>query len=212
MPNKWETFKAPLILLQFIVIVILLLNKGCGNVDIPKIYDKIDKPEVISTDTTKTSKHITDTIYKWKDPVTIKVPEIQYVYLKSLVDFSDTNEFYINSPSSFYYRKKEKDIDYAIKVSSQCRPDSVNINYVLNQMIINDSVLEKTTITQKVRVNQLYFGGEIVVYPGFNSVYAGLDFVSKKGWQIEGAVGVNINELKPQVKVGLKKLITFRGK
>jgi metallophosphoesterase superfamily enzyme len=79
-------------------------------------------------------------------------------------------------------------------------------------MIINDSVLDKTTITQKVRVNQIYFGGEVVVYPGFNSVYAGVDFISKKGWQVEGAIGLSPSELTPQFKVGFKKLITFRGK
>lgn len=214
MPNKWEIFKSPLILLQFIVIVILILSKSCGdvNIDIPKIYDKIDKPEVISTNIVKETTHKTDTIYRWKEKVVTSVPQIVYIHSSPFMDLSDTNEFFTNSPGTFYYGKKEKDINYTIRVSSQCRPDSVNMEYAINQMIINDSVLEKTTITQKVRVNQIYFGGEVVVYPNFNSVYAGVDFVSKKGWQIEGAVGLNVNELQPQVKVGLKKLITFRGK
>lgn len=193
------------------VLIIILLVRVCSP-SIVEVADKKDPPEVISSNTEKDSArvieiHTIDTVDRWHEGKVVYItPD------SSLVDSSDSNNVLVN----YYYGKQDSSLHYSIIVNSKERPNSVNMNYKVMEREINDYTLIKdsisTTITQKVRVNQLYFGGGAIVYPKFNAVYLGLDLVSKKGWQAGVGAGVMIDDKALFIKADLKKLITFRGK
>jgi len=199
-----KNLKNPILLALIIVVVILLLDKCTRN----KV--NTSTPEVISSKS--------DTIYlpgvetiKWDTTYKKIYVAAQYVPLDSQrIDLSDTSVFH----DKYYYSRKDSLLDFTITVDSEIKPNDVQIEYNLLQRDILKSTTRvdtvKTTITNKVRVNQVYFGGSAVIYPSFKAVFAEVDFVSKKGWQAEAGIGFMDNA--PAIKVGLKKLISFRKK
>lgn len=190
-------------ILVLIGLVLLLLRFGCND----PVKTIKGRPEVIRVDTVETVKHTRDTIVKWSNKVIYRnLPLISTD--SSVIDLSDTNEFKM----MYYYRQKDSLLDATIMVSSHERPDSVGIEYsVLKESIIDSFTIERT-ITEQVRVNQLWFGGNATAYPGFNSITMEVDFVHKRGWQVEVGAGWNISNNNPLVTVGYKRLISFRKK
>jgi hypothetical protein len=202
-----KELKNPVIFALIIVVAMLLLDK-CTRNKINTSINNISAPEVIS------EKIETETI-EGKDSVTIEYVDrivyvaAQYVPLDSQrMDLSDTNVFH----DKYYYSREDSLLDFTITVDSEIKPNDVQIEYNLLQRDILKSTTRvdtvKTTITNKVRVNQIYFGGSAVVYPSFKAVFAEVDFVSKKGFQIEGGIGFMDNA--PAIKGGFKWLINLR--
>jgi len=205
-------------LILVLAVFILLLDK-CSSYKTDTF-----EPGVIDIETIKDSmrthyEHHRDTVFK-TDTFSTNVPYIKevpvYVEVHSDtpgMDLSDTNEFNIGM-RTFIYQKKDSVLDYTIKVKSTERPENVHIDYNFKQMIIRDSVYVRDSIsettTKKVRVNQVYFGGEAIVYPGLSGVFAGADLINKRGWQFEVGVGI-LNDKTIAGKVGFKKLISFRN-
>jgi hypothetical protein len=190
-----------------IVIVFLLTCNGSGTSGIK------GEPEVISEKTTtekfhkEETKERVDTFYIEGEMVNVPVYIHDTVLLPSEPIPFDLDTFYAHIVDSV--------IDASIMMVSETRP-YINFEYKTKNL---ERTIEKTiwdsTHTEtikKVRVNQVYFGGEAVIYPGVSSVFAGVDFVSKKGWQAEVGAGVNFNDMTPMVKVGFKPLFSFRRK
>jgi hypothetical protein len=180
------------------VVVLLLLDK-CSNNPIKTI---ISKPEVIYRDSIReVYTHTTDTIDRWRERV---VSNTEYVFIDSPQDSSIANHY--------LYKYNDSILDAKINVYADERPDSVIIDCSSLERFIKDSVYVRDKITEKVRVNQVYFGGNATLYPGFNSLSMGLDFISKKGWQAEIGMGYDLSNNNPMMSVGYKKLISFRRK
>ena len=189
--------------IALIVVILLLLDKCSSN----PIKTIAGKPEVIYRDSIVYTDRYIDTLYKWKDRVRVKT---QYVLVGDSpdgIDFGDTSVFNSNH---YVYQHNDSSIKSSISVFASERPDSVVLDYSILETTIKDSSNTTTKITEKVRVNQLYFGGNATVYPGLNSISLGLDFVSKKGWQAEIGVGYDLSNSNPIVTAGYKKLISFR--
>jgi hypothetical protein len=187
------------------VITLLLLDK-CSRSPIKTI---LGKPEVIYRDSTRiVETHTIDTFDRWRERV---VSNTEYVFIgpseSDRMDLSDTSVFFNNH---YLYKYKDSILDANMNVYANERPDSVIIDYSSIERIIKDSTYIKDKITEKVRVNQIYFGGNATVYPGFQSLSLGLDLVSKKGWQGEVGVGYDLSNNNPMLTVGYKKLISFR--
>lgn len=186
-----------LVLALIIAIVILLLDKCSRKVE-PVIEIKKETVYIKGKDSI-----YTNTIYKWRD---------RKVVILSLdtnrIDLSDTNVFH----DTFYYPVKDSSLDGTIIIKSEIVPNMVTFDYKVKDSFINTNIIRvdtiKEIITNSVRVNQLYFGGSTIIYPNFNGVFAELDFVSKRGYSINGGIGV-LNQT-PSIKIGFKKLITFR--
>ncbi len=201
MIEKFNDIKTSLLILSLLIIVILVLIKGCGQGS-SDFYGN----EVIGSDTTIVEK--SDTVFSSD---TIIKHDIKYI---TNIKLDTVYEHLNGSPYTFIYNRQDSLLKYSIFVNSSIQPDSVGLKYDINSFLIHDTTIITDsiikTITNKVRVNQVYFGGEAVVYPGFNAVFGTVDFVSKKGFQIEAGVGVMDNN--PAVKIGFKKLISFRKK
>jgi hypothetical protein len=194
-------------IIALIVVILLLLDK-CSSNPIKEIKS-LSKPEVIYRDSVVYEDRYIDTLYKWKDRVRVKTQYVLVEGAPSGADFSDTSVFNSNH---YVYQHNDNSIKSSISVFASERPDSVILDYSVLETTIKDSSNTTTKITEKVRVNQLYFGGNATVYPGFNSLSVGLDFVSKKGWQVEGGIGYDLSNNNPMFTVGYKKLISFRKK
>jgi len=225
-----EKYKNIYILVATFIIVALIFDK-CT----PKVIPVSDKVEVISSKTivdsmrTHYTRHIDSTLI-WVHHSYTEVPEVEqdgvvtpsssFSYpdpSSDRMDLSDTIELF-NDVNTFYYAKSDSSLKYTIKVTGEVKPIKVEMEYNLLKLAIKDSVYIRDSVSvkqiDKVRVNQFYYGIEAIVYPGLRGMFAGVDFVSKKGWQFEAAIGLaNMNTLaEPMVKVGVKKLLTFRKK
>lgn len=191
-----------------LAIAVLLLLDRCSNNPIKTITGE---PEVIYRDSIReVYTHTIDTVDRWRDRVVSKTTYVMSSLIEGdMMDLSDTSVFFSNN---YLYKYNDSILDANINVYASERPDSVVLDYSSIERIIKDSTYIKDKITEKVRVNQVYFGGNATVYPGFNSLSMGLDFVSKKGWQAEIGIGYDLNNNNPMISVGYKKLISFRRK
>lgn len=219
-----SNIKNAIILFSGVAILLLSLDKCGSNANIE--YDTVIGPEVISikkelTETRAAFEHYRDSTINYihiseEVPFSHSKPKVQYVFIDRDpigMDLSDTNEFNIGV-RTFYYNKKDSLLEYTIMITSTERPEKVEIDYKVPQLTIEDSVYVKDSIhekiTKKVRVNQLYFGGQGIVYPGLQGLLVGVDLISKKGWQGEASIGIDFNTGKPIALVGYKKLLSFR--
>jgi len=222
-----ETIKNTFLLLLTIVVIILFVDKcsqePCGS-----------DGEVISSKTETTHfkdssfVHYKDSIDTWVHHAYVEVPEVipegfeeeyhtPYFPPVREYDLSDTTEV-LPKLYTFYYGKADSSLKYSIKVVSEIKPFKLEMEYDLLQRTILDSThteVHDSTFTKqidKVRVNQLYYGVEAVVYPNLQAAFVGVDWVSKKGFQIEAGIGVDITNQNLMGKVGFKKLLSFRKK
>jgi len=221
-----NTFKNTYILLTTIVLIILLVNTctkdPCGA-DGEIISSKV------KLDSARTHhEHYTDSSIAWVHNSYSDVPEIpkpitiikkvpMYVFNDDMMDLSDTSVF--NSAiDTFYYGKKDSSLHYNIRVYSEVKPAKLEMEYDVKKLTLRDSVYVRDSInvnqTYKLRVNQLYYGGDVILYPGFRGVFVGLDFIHKKGWQAEIGAGVaSFNaDSDLMLKFGFKRLLSLRKK
>jgi len=128
------------------------------------------------------------------------------------MDLSDTNVF----NRTFVYPIKDSLLKASITINSEVRPSNVDFDYKMTFPTIiekiNTSRVDTLKITEETikRTNQMYFGGELVVKPLAKEIFLGLDFVEKHGHQVELGVGYDLTYKTPLIKVGYKKLISFR--
>jgi len=219
-----SNIKNAIILFSGVAILLLSLDKCASNIN--NDPGNILKPEVIDykvelTETRVAFEHYRDSTINYvhvteEVPFSHSKPKVQYVFIDRDpigMDLSDTNEFNIGL-RTFYYSKKDSLLEYTIMVTSTERPEKVEIDYKVPQLTIKDSVYVKDSIhekiTEKVRVNQFYFGGQGIVYPGLQGLLVGVDVISKKGWQGEASVGIDFTTGSPIALVGYKKLLSFR--
>jgi hypothetical protein len=211
-------------ILATVVVIVLLLSKSCSPSGLfggETILTR-DTITIIETVTERVAdEHYRDSIRTWYHKNPTLVPEYVFLTKEELpkgIDLSDTSEFFKNTSDTsklYTYGANDSLLHYRIYVRSMLKPSSVWMEYDVATDRITDSTYIKdsttTTVTnnikEKVRVNQVYFGGSAVVYPSFKAVFAEVDFVSNRGWQAEAGVGFMDNA--PAIKVGLKKLITF---
>jgi hypothetical protein len=191
-------------LLITIVVVILLLDKGCSPIS------PFSGETIIKRDTT--------TVYiEGKDSIiydTIK--DIRYItkdfhyYTTDTIFKSDTSNWSIGH----MYTKKDSLLNATIGVWSKEKPDSITLDYSMAFPTIFRVDTLINNITEKVRVNQLYLGPELIVYPGFKGGFISADFISHKGWQAEAGVGYGDfgTGFNTMGKVGIKKVISLRKK
>ena len=197
-----------------IVVILLLLDKCNSN---PIKYIK-GEPHVIYEEYNKDSvrthwEKYSDSVITVKKSTIEPLTLIDTFYLGDGILVDTTPE----TPTELYtYQRSDSLMDETIFVRSGCKPESIWSEYEYKQLMIRDSVYARDSINesliQKVRVNQLYFGGNATVAPGFNQVSMGLDFVHKRGWQVEAGVGYDLSNNNPMVTIGYKKLISFRRK
>lgn len=207
-----SSIKNAYILLATILIIILTLDK-CTSGPISVIKGS---PEVIARDSvgvnfhTETIDTVIDTFLLVSEPVNIPV----YVWMHDTMYLDVPNVIY-SDLDTFYAPIRDSLLEANITVLAKERP-IIMFDYKLKSFntTITNSIKDSTfsEITEKVRVNQLYYGVEAIVYPGFKGIFGGIDFISKKGWQGEVSVGVAqfSGESDPMIKLGLKKLLTFR--
>lgn len=191
-----------------IAFVFLLLLHKCGDGN----RTTLGNPEVIARDSSGINFHSESTITVIDTFILVSPPKTQYVYLHDTI--LDTLEVIPNGLDTFTTPIKDSLLEGSIQIISATRP-FISFEYKLKTFntttttTIKDSTFSE--ITEKVRVNQLYFGTSAVVYPGFRGVFIGADFVSKKGWQVEGSIGIDpLSPVQPLGLIGVKKLITFR--
>lgn len=189
------------VLLSIIVITILLLKEGCS----PSSFFRGD---VISSDTSIVYlPGGSDTIYKETEKIVYRDRDFHHYHTDTVYN-TDSSDFSVG----YMYNKKDSVINAEIGFWAKERPDSITFKYSAIIPNIIDTVIKEVTIIDKVRVNQLYFGGNATVYPGFNSLTMGVDFVSKRGFQVEIGIGYDLSNNNPMVNLGYKKLISFRKK
>lgn len=201
---------------SLIIMIILFSLDKCKSIS--HINDTF-KPEVIDVKFNKDSmrthyERYTDSLVSIIS-VSNNVPlvETKYVYIDR--EINPSNELDTNT-RVFVYQRKDSLLDYSISVYGNERPSKVQIDYDIKQLTIRDSIFVRDSIyekeTQKVRVNQVYLGPELIVYPGFKGGFVSLDFISKKGLQLEAGGGYAQFDNGAYLvgKVGIKKLITFR--
>jgi len=202
-----DTVKNTLLLLLTIVIIILMVDRCTSISDIV-----IGEPEVIARDSTGVNFHKEKT--KVDTFIIVSPPKRIPVYIHDTL-FLDTLEIIPMGLDTFYAPVKDSLLDATITVISETRP-FIKFDYKLKSFNTTTEITDSTfsQITEKVRVNQLYYGVEAIVYPGFKGIFFGVDLVSKKGWQVEGSIGAAQFDTgtDPMIKVGFKKLITFRRK
>jgi len=175
-------------------------------------YNSCRKTPVING--SSTTEHYSDTTYYsdtlgvWTDTVTHKKLVPIYTGIDtSKSDFSDTLVF----RSKYIYLIKDSLLDATITTISEDRPE-VDFKYSLkNTTITNTITIKDSTYTEKIiNTNKLYFGGEVMVQPLLNSAYLGLSFAEKHGNLFEVSAGYDFERGNPLVKVGYKKLISFK--
>lgn len=182
----------------------------------PGVLSRKVVKEVIRTH----EEHFKDSLTTWVHHQTSLVPEIHDTeYINIYHDAPEMRYPEIDTNlNTYHYGKKDSTLRYSIKVFSECKPSHVELDYDVKNVTYRDSIYVRDSVfvekIVKVRTNQLYYGIESIVYPGFKGAFAGIDYVSKKGWQAEASIGVaQFNEgAQPMIKLGLKKLITFRKK
>lgn len=219
-----DNFKNAYILIATILVIILTFDKCTQK---PCGADGEVISSIIDIDSVRTHyEHYSDSTINWVRHDYEEVPlledeEYHDVYFPPVrdnapgIDLSDTNVFY-SEVDTFYYGKKDSSLHYNIRVIGEVKPVRVEMEYDIKELSVRDSVYVRDSINvkqvDKVRVNQLYYGAEAIVYPGFKGLFGGIDLVTKKGWQFEVAVGLAEfeSESDPMLKVGIKKLISFR--
>jgi hypothetical protein len=223
-----ETIKNAYILLATVVIILLSVftctKEPClVNGEVISSTTKIDS---IRTH----SEHYKDSIDEWVHHAYVEVPEItpeeEYhePFFPPIREHAPESILSVSEDTSktlrtFYYGKEDSLLKYNIRIIGECKPKKVEMEYDVKKVTIKDSVYVRDSVhvkqVDKVRVNQLYYGVEAVVYPNLQAMFFSVDFVNKKGWQLEGGIGADITDFgNPQVmgKVGLKKLFTLRRK
>jgi len=221
-----EKYKNIYLLVITILFIALLFDKcttePCGEGVV--VSSKIDM------DSVRTHYEVySDSSIAWVHNNYSEVPElkpdgtkVEYVFIhndlnEDMMDLSDTSVFNTEI-DTFYYGKKDSSLHYNIRVFSEVKPERLEMEYDIKELSIRDSVYVRDSInvkqTDKVRVNQVYMGAESIIYPGFKGVFLGGDFVSKHGWQTEVSIGVAqfSGNATAMIKVGFKKLITFKKK
>ena len=225
-----ESYKNIYILIATFVIVVLSLDK-CKVDSLDEHISSEVMASKVKVDSVRThyEQHIDSTLI-WvhhsyteipeKEQNDVSTPSSSFLNNSShedRMDLSDTSELF-NRPNTFYYGKSDSSLSYTIKVISDIKPVKVEMEYDILKLMVKDSIYVRDSVNikqvDKVRVNQLYYGIEAIVHPGLRGMFAGVDLVSKKGWQFEAAIGLaNMNNLpEPMIKVGVKKLLTFRKK
>ena len=196
-------------LLMTIIVAILLLTRSCGDITVlPK-----DRPEVIDVKTLTELFHseISDT--STTDTIILKEFKNVPVYIHDTI----LEPLHEDSPPTDTFVSLIEDtlLEATITVLSDSRP-YVNFSYKMRNFntVITNTIQDSshTTVTQKVRVNQVYLGPEAIIYPGFKGGFVTADFISKKGWQVEAGLGYgDFGEgFSPMIKAAWKPLITFR--
>ena len=220
--NSWA-------LLMTILAIILLVAQTCspsGLLGGGEVVISRDTITVVETNTIKVQdENYRDSVKTWYHKNPTRVPEYVYIPREGPgMDLSDTSGLFnsLEGTEIYTYGARDSLVSYMIYVRSAVKPAGVWQEYDVATFTITDSsyVRDSTstkvtsTITNKVRVNQLYAGPEIVVYPGFKAAFLSADFIHKKGWQLEVGAGFGqFNEGNLLVgKVGFKKLISFRKK
>lgn len=215
-----------------VLAIILFLWRGCTFKDIFNTGQKvIDTDTVIVTNTIVdrvAMENYKDSITTWyhQNPIEVSL----YKVIKnpdtpsSNIDLSDTSVFHsITEEDMVYIYKREDSLLKAnIFITSYCQPINVRFEYDVANTTIKDSTFVKDsatttiekTVTQKVRVTQVYLGPEAIVYPNFKGGFLTADLISSNGWQLEvgGGYGGNNGDISPMVKIGFKKVISFRRK
>jgi hypothetical protein len=195
-----------IILGAFIVIVFLLMIKGCDNRGVKTITK-----EFHHTDTTYLPGRI-DTVFvqeSHKDLQPTSITVVDSSFKPEGMDLSDTNVFW----SDYVYTVKDSLLEATILARSQTRP-IIDLDYKLktfNQvdtLMIKDSVYVEKVIDK----NKLFFGGGLSVRPMMRQVYVGANFYEKHGNLFEANVAYDFNSNSPIVSVGYKKIISFRKK
>jgi len=185
-----------------IILILLLINK-CES-PIGSILN--GGSEVIKRDTTTIYiKGSPDTVFTWRDTVVYRDRDFHHYHTDTVYN-TDSSDFSVG----YMYEKNDSVINATLGVWAKERPDSISFEYsaLIPEITRVDTI--ESIIVEKVRVNQVYFGGNATVYPGFNSISMGADFVSKKGWQAELGVGYNLSNNAPMISLGYKRLISFR--
>jgi hypothetical protein len=120
---------------------------------------------------------------------------------------------------TFYYEKRDSSLEYTIRVDSDCKPESVSMEYKVKEVTHKDSTYVRDSIyvkqVDKVRTNQIYMGPEAIVYPNLQAAFFSIDFINKKGWQLEIGGGADITTItkpKPMLKAGFKWVWNTRRK
>jgi hypothetical protein len=183
-----------------ITIAIILFLRGCKT---PK--------ETIKTVHTRDTIFTTDTVinYVEKEHINIKPIIIRdSIPFESITnDSGDTSVFY----STYIYPVKDSLLEATISAYSQTKP-KINFKYKLKNYTIHDTILIKDSVyTEKLSLkNKMYFGSEVVVKPMFTQVYLGVDFAHKKGHLFNLSGGYDLQNEQPLIKVGYKKIISFK--
>jgi hypothetical protein len=227
-----ENYKNMYLLVVTFIVVVFMLDK-CSSRSMDSYVNK--DVEVVSTkiivDSVRThyEQHLDSTLI-WVHHSYTEVPEKEqndviepsssFVHESSSddrMDLSDTSEL-SKDINIFYYGKTDSSLNYTIRVHSSVKPSRIEMDYNVLKVLVKDSTYIRDSINtkqiDKVRMSQLYYGIEAIVYPGIKGMFAGIDFVSKEGWQLEvsaGIVGAD-NNLGIMGKVGIKRLLTFRKK
>lgn len=160
------------------------------------------------------------------DTVEVYIPgkdSIVYDTIKGDIQYRDFHHYHTDTiwdkDSSdwnvgYMYQKEDSLIDATIGVWTKEKPDSISFDYkaFIPTTYRVDTV--ERTITNTVRTTQLYLGPEAIVYPDFRGGFVTADLISSKGWQLEvgGGYGGNDGNFSPMVKVGFKRVISFRKK
>lgn len=186
-----------LIIGLFILVVILLILKGCEN-----------KPkEVIKT------VRFTDTIIQI-DTVINEVTNIHtklkptYVYLDTnRIDLSDTNEF----KHTFVYNIHDSLLNATISVKETDYYPELDFKYTLKNFTINNTttIKDSTYTKEQILTNKLYIGGSFVHNSIVNYAFLGVSFAEKHGNLFDVGVGTSQNG-DITYQVGYKKLISFK--
>ena len=183
-----------------ILIAIILALRGCEK---PK--------EVIKTIHTRDTIYKSDTIINYIEKKHSNIQPTKVIRNTSFkpkgMDLSDTSVFW----STYLYNIKDSLLNATITAHSQSRPQ-IDFKYKLKNFTIHDTLLIKDSVyVEKLEQrNKLYFGSEVVVEPMFTQVYLGLDFAHKKGHLINLSGGYDLQNNNPLIKVGYKRLISFK--
>jgi hypothetical protein len=197
-----NAIKNYLIIALFAVIIFLSTCNSCRKNPIT--------PGNTTTEHFSDTSYYSDTLGVWTDTVTHKKLIPVYVGIDtSRADYGDTSVF----RSKYIYLIKDSLLDATITTISEDRPE-VDFKYSLkNTTITNTITIKDSTHTKEfITTNKLYFGGEVVVQPLLNSAYLGLSFAEKNGNLFEVSAGYDFERSNPLVKVGYKKLISFKKK
>lgn len=181
----------------------LLLFRGCQT-------NGFFGETVVSTTKDSTyTKGSSDTVYVTQIDTVYRTEDFHHWHTDTVWN-KDTSDWNVG----YMYEKKDSTIDATIGVWTKEKPDSITFQYKASIPTITRVDTIKKTLTEKIRVSQVYLGPEAIVYPGFRGGFVTMDFIHRKGWQLEAGVGYGTFEQSsgPVVKIGYKQVISFRKK